>query len=151
MKKNSIFILFVALLATSIYAQDTAAEKIQKTEIYSLIDQYAQAREQKDTVLLASILTIAVDQLVSSGVWRRGKEEAMQGMLQSSASNPGERTLNIEKIRFLDSGSAIVDTKYQILNSDGSIRNMWSTFIVAFEEGRWKITAIRNMLPAGQQ
>jgi hypothetical protein len=84
-------------------------------------------------------------------MWRTGKNESIQGMLQSSAGNPGTRTLKIEKIRFLNAESAIADARYQIKNPDGTLRNMWSTFIVVFEENRWKISAIRNMLPAAPQ
>ncbi len=60
------------------------------------------ARAKKDTLLLRNILTEDIDQLVSSGKWRKGKEESMKGMLQSSENNPGTRTLNIENIRLLN-------------------------------------------------
>jgi len=66
-----------------------------------------------DTVMLKSILTPDVDQLVSSGEWRTGIEGAMKGMVRSSTSNPGKRTL------------------------------------VVYKGNMWKITAIGNMLPAG--
>ena len=131
-----------------IYAQDAISNTEKRQGIYNLIDTYARAREKKDAVLLDSILTTDIDQLVSSGKWRNGKKESMKGMLQSSSSNPGTRTLKIEKIRFLNLVSAIADARYQIQNADGTVRKMWSTFIVVYEEDRWKITAIRNMLPA---
>lgn len=130
-----------------IYSQDTSGTVEQRQRIYALVDTYAQARETKDSVLLKSILTTDVDQLVSSGKWRKGKNESMKGMLQSSVSNPGTRTLKIEKLRFLNFESAIADARYQIQNADGTVRKMWSTFIVVYEEDRWKITGIRNMLP----
>lgn len=132
----------------SLYAQDSASKNDQRQEIYALVDAYAQARETKDSVLLKGILTADVDQLVSSGKWRKGKNESMKGMLQSSASNPGSRTLKIETIRFLNSYNAIADARYHIQNADGSVRKMWSTFIVVYETEKWKIAAIRNMLPA---
>ena len=131
-----------------IYAQEKEAYDKHEQVIYSLIDAYAEARENKDSLLLQRILMPDVDQLVSSGRWRYGKKEAMAGMLQSSASNPGTRTLNIEKIRFFNSESGIVDARYEIQNTDGTSRKMWSTFIVVYEENKWKISAIRNMLPA---
>lgn len=131
-----------------IYPQDSASTSEKRQGIYALVDRYARAREKKDTVLLESILATDVDQLVSSGKWRRGKKQSMDGMLRSSTGNPGKRTLKIEKIRFLTSVSAIADARYQIRNADGSVRKMWSTFIVVYEEDKWKITAIRNMLPA---
>jgi len=68
--------------------------------------------------------------------------------MRSSETNPGTRKIHIEKIRYLDSGIAIADAKYEIQNPDGTSRKMWSTFIVIYQDNRWKITAIRNMLPA---
>jgi len=86
--------------------------------------------------------------LVSSGTWRYGKNACMHGMMQSSENHPGERSLTIEKIRLLNSSAAIVDTRYEIKNGDGSTRKMWSTFIVVLDGKSWKISGIRNMLPA---
>lgn len=147
---NKMWILVVCsnFLITVAYSQVTKLSSQKNQPIYTLIDQYAQARETKDTVLLEQILTKDIDQLVSSGEWRRGFETAKQGMLNSSTANPGSRTLTIDQIRFLSSKTALVDTRYEIQNADGSLRKMWSTFIVVFQNNRWKITAIRNMLPA---
>ena len=144
-----LFALFNLLLATSLYAQDAATQNKHKQDIASLIDKYAQAREKQDTVLLKSILTEEIDQLVSNGEWRRGIRTAIEGMQRSSSSNPGERTLTVDNIRFINAETAIADARYEIQNTDGTIRRMWSTFIVVYEAGTWKITAIRNMLPAG--
>jgi hypothetical protein len=70
-------------------------------------------------------------------------------MMQSSTSNPGERVLTIDKLRLLNAGTALVDARYEIKNTNGTIRKMWSTFLVVQQDGAWKIAAIRNMLPAG--
>ena len=148
MKNRFLFILCTFMAMSLISAQDAISNTEKRQGIYNLIDAYAGAREKKDAVLLDSILTSDVDQLVSSGKWRKGKKESMKGMLQSSSNNPGTRTLKIEKIRFLNSVNAIADARYQIQNADGTARKMWSAFIVVYEEGSWKITAIRNMLPA---
>ena len=148
MKKTTIFILFIFIIPTCIFAQNTSDINKQKQEIYSLIEKYTQSRETLDTVLLKSILTPDIDQLVSSGEWRTGIEGAMKGMVRSSTSNPGKRTLKVEKIRFINPESAIADARYEIENADGTSRKMWSTFIVIQENKKWKITAIRNMLPA---
>lgn len=116
--------------------------------VTQLIDSYVQAREARDTALLSSILTTDIDQLTSSGNWRHGKEASMQGMLRSSANNPGKRRIRVENIRILGKESAMADTRYEIENADGRVRKMWSTFIVQLEDEKWKIAAIRNMLPA---
>jgi hypothetical protein len=148
---KAIFLLVtIQLVAPLLHAQNRKRDDDNKKAIYILIDKYSQAREQRDTVLLKSILTTDVDQLVSTGEWRTGIQSSVKGMLNSSVANPGSRTLTVDKIRFLNLNDAIVDCKYEIRNPDGSIRKMWSTFIVAAEGGAWKISAIRNMLPAGR-
>lgn len=147
MNKRFIFVLCCIYLTTAAYAQKTDIPSKKEQPIYTLINQYAQARETKDTVLLKQILTDDIDQLVSTGEWRRGFETAKKGMLNSSSANLGSRTLTVDQIRFLSRDTALVDTRYEIQNADGSLRKMWSTFIVVYQNGRWKITAIRNMLP----
>jgi hypothetical protein len=133
-----------------LHAQNTIPDDKQKKDIYFLIDNYSQAREKRDTILLKSILTSDVDQLVSTGEWRNGIDASVKGMLNSSASSPGKRTLSIERIRLLNPTNAIVDCKYEIQNTDGTTRRMWSTFIVVSDQKNWKISAIRNMLPTQQ-
>ena len=100
--------------------------------------------------MLRSILTENVDQLVSSGEWRTGIAIAIEGMQRSSATNEGKRTLKVEKFRMLSPDVSIVDARYQIENKDGTIRKMWSTFVLVKEENQWKISSIRNMLPTNQ-
>lgn len=146
---KNIFLVIIFLTHVLIFnAQTTAPNNEQRKTITALIDQYSEAREKSDTVLLKNILTNDVDQLVSTGEWRVGINAAVQGMLKSSANSPGTRTLKIENIRMLSATSAIVDCRYEIQNSDGTIRKMWSTFIVMAEKKKWKINAIRNMMPS---
>ena len=150
--KKFAFILTILnfLLTPFLPAQGSKEENEQKKEIYTLIDNCSLAREKKDTLLLKRILTSDVDQLVSTGEWRNGIGEAVQGMLRSSAANPGSRTLTVDKIRLLDSQHALVDARYEITGTEGDTRKMWSTIVVVHQPGGWKIAAIRNMLPAGQ-
>jgi hypothetical protein len=150
MKTSLLFIIPIVIAALPAMAQNYTPNQKRNQAISILIDQYSQAREKKDTILLKSILTTHVDQLVSSGEWRNGMRESIDGMMRSSDSNPGSRKLIVEKIRFINSKSAIVDARYEIQNTDGTIRKMWSTFIVVKSKNSWKITAIRNMLPTGQ-
>jgi hypothetical protein len=130
------------------HSQDTTITDQQRTAITSLIDQYAQAREKSDTVLLKAILTTDIDQLVSTGEWREGIRSAIEGMLRSSSNSPGTRTLSVAKIQKLNSTTAIVDCRYEIQTTTGTTRKMWSTFIVVMDKKEWKIRSIRNMLPA---
>ena len=147
---KNIFLLLICLLvgAPGVRAQDNKPAEVQQKAIAALIDRYSEARERSDTALLKTILTKDVDQLVSTGEWRTGIGAAIEGMLKSSAGSPGTRMLTIDKMRMLSATCAIVDCRYEIRNKDNTIRKMWSSFIVVFDKSTWKISAIRNMLPA---
>ena len=148
MKKTALLFLSHFACIMVLYSQDATVNDQRQKAITSLIDQYSQAREKRDTTLLKTILTPGVDQLVSTGEWRVGLNAAIEGMMKSSANSPGTRTLHIEKIQTITPSSAIVDCRYEIQNTDGTARKMWSTFIVIADKKTWKIMAIRNMLPA---
>ena len=149
--KNIVLLLLLNLTGVLfLYAQNNMPDDHQLKAIASLIDQYSEAREKRDTVLLKTILTTDVDQLVSTGEWRNGIGASVEDMLKTSINSPGTRTLNIEKIRMINPSSAIVDCRYEIQNKDGTTRKMWSTFIVISDKKVWKISAIRNMLPTTQ-
>lgn len=147
MKARYLLIVLSSMLGFELYAQGPKQDQA----IRALVDTYSLAREKQDTVLLKTILTEDIDQLVSSGEWREGIKGATSGMIQSSTTNPGTRTLRVEKIRYLTPRSAVADARYTIQNPDGTSRQMWSTFIVVAQRGKWKIAAIRNMLPSGQR
>jgi uncharacterized protein (TIGR02246 family) len=147
--KRMLLLPAITALTLTLYAQDAIPTDNQRKAISSLIDKYSEAREKRDTSLLKSILTSDVDQLVSTGEWRNGIDASVKGMLNSSASSPGTRTLTVEKIRMLSSDNALVDCRYEIQNAGGTTRRMWSTFVVVLRQKTWKISAIRNMLPSG--
>ena len=147
--KPIILLILLNLSSTAVCGQEP--NERQRRAISAVIDQYSRARETRDTVLLRQILTDDIDQLVSSGEWRTGIQSAVEGMLVSSSNSPGRRALDIEKIRLISSTSALVDCKYEIQRADGTARRMWSTFIIVLsKKGAWKISGIRNMLPAPQ-
>lgn len=149
--KKTVFLLLLNITAVFLsYGQYSKPNDHEQKAITTLIDKYSEARDKSDTVLLKAILTTDIDQLVSTGEWRKGIGSAVQGMLKSSGNNPGDRTLTIESIRMLNPTTSIVDCRYEIKNADGTTRKMWSTFIAVTEKEVWKISAIRNMLPSTQ-
>jgi uncharacterized protein (TIGR02246 family) len=147
MKSFFVSVLFILLSTQSGFSQTSDKQKADSNEILQLINQYSAARENRDTVLLKQILTADVDQLVSSGEWRNGIDSAVKGMLASSSTNPGDRKLTVEKIKFLSENSALVDARYIITIPDLTLRKMWSSFVVVRTKKNWQISAIRNMLP----
>ncbi len=145
MKLLSLFLFLLPVLA---FSQIHPKEKEDAVKIHGLIERYSQARETQDTVLLKQLLTNDIDQLVSSGEWRTGIREAIDGMLRSSGTNPGSRRLQVEKIKYLSDEIALVDCRYIITSPSGEERNLWSSFTVIFHKKSWKISAIRNMSPS---
>ena len=142
-----VVIILFCFVSIGTFAQKLKLASKQQQDISMLIDRYSQAREQRDTALLINILTEEIDQLVSSGEWRHGIDESVQGMLRSSTNNTGTRKIIIDQMRLLTATSALVDARYEIQNTDGTARKMWSTFVVVYSKSQWKIAAIRNMLP----
>ena len=125
----------------------TAVAQGNEQAIIDLVDQYGKARAEKNVELLNALLVKEVDQLVSTGEWRRGLDESLAGMMRSSTRQPGSRSLSVEKVRFITDRCAIADARYVIDNGDGTERKMWSTFVAVLDGNQWKIAAIRNMLP----
>lgn len=135
-------LLLLAVLSLPMAAQhekDDAA-------IRGLVKNYLEFRDRADTVALAGIFVADVDQLVSSGEWRKGREELVKGTIASTGSG-GKRTLTVETIRHITGDAAIADARYELVGA-ADTRRMWSSFVFARQSGVWKIAAIRNMLPA---
>ena len=117
--------------------------------IREVVRRYQDARERRDKDALSALFTSDADQLVSSGEWRLGREAVVTGGLASSARG-GSRALIVERVRRLGADVAIADARYQISGGESGTRNMWSTFVLARQKDGWRISAIRNMLPAPQ-
>ena len=150
MSKVPLLALAALLLVTAGCSEPAPrAEEGDSEAIRDLVGKYAAARESRDPDSIRALFTDDADQLVSSGVWRRGREALVEGMLGSSRRNPGTRTLDVETVRFPAPGVAVADARYVIKGSDGAPdRRMWSTFLCLRSPTGWRIAAIRNMLPA---
>lgn len=138
--------LILLVFPIAVFAQSNSGQDTEKIKF--LIAEYSSARETQDSILLRKILTEDIDQLVSNGQWRIGLAEATAGMQTSTRSNPGTRSLEVEKIKFLSEDVALVDCRYIITSPNGSKREMWSSFSVVKTGENWRISAIRNMNPS---
>jgi uncharacterized protein (TIGR02246 family) len=118
------------------------------TAIRALVRDYVNARELRDSKAIEALFTEDADQHTTSGEWRRGRAQVVQGTMESSKRNPGTRSITVAAIRFLTPDVAIADGPYNI--GDGAnIRRNWTTIVVRRVDGRWRIAAIRNAtLPA---
>jgi uncharacterized protein (TIGR02246 family) len=117
--------------------------------IRQVVRNYLVARERRDPKAVANVFTPDADQLVSTGEWRRGREELVRGTLASSESTGGHRTIAIQKIRLLAPSVAIADGPYDLTGlAGGQSRRMWTTFVLTRGSEGWRIAAIRNMRPS---
>jgi uncharacterized protein (TIGR02246 family) len=148
---NTLFAAGMLLLAVSgISAQaPQGLSPADDAAVRGLVRQYNDAREANDPKAIEALFVADADQLVSSGEWRRGRDVLVKGAMASSARTGGTRTLTVETIRMVAPDVALADARYEISGlADGSTRKMWSTFVMAKQAGAWRISAIRNMLPA---
>ena len=136
----------LAVVSTSAQAPTPANDEAAVREI---VKRYVDAREQRDPKAIEALFTEDADQLTSSGQWRRGRGEVVKGTMASSQQTGGTRTITIETVRFPARGVAIADGRYEISGlAGGATRRMWTSFVLTGSDGGWRITAIRNMLPA---
>src|SRR5689334_20092412 len=142
MMRSLMLMLATASFLPAQPAKDEAAVK-------AVVARYVDAREKRDAAAIEVVFTKDADQLVSSGEWRKGREAVVKGTLASSESSGGHRTITVENVRFVTADVAIADGRYEITGmASGQDRRMWSTFVIIRGADGWRISAIRNMLPA---
>ncbi len=149
MNRRYFFAATTCLAATgaTASAQEPAADE---TAVRQVIQRYVDAREARDARDIEPLLTPDADQLVSDGTWRRGRDELVKGMLESSRKNPARRTITVESVRMLTPDVALADGRYTQKGRDGGKdRAMWTSITLKRGADGWRIAAIRNMLPTG--
>jgi uncharacterized protein (TIGR02246 family) len=146
---------FVCLFAAGgaalapLFAQAPSSAAGDETAIKEVVRKYVDAREARDPKAIEPLLTADADQLVSDGTWRRGRDSLVRGMLESSRRTGGRRNITVESVRLLSNDVAIADGRYtQTGLAGGGNREMWTTIVLRRGPDGWRITAIRNMLPA---
>jgi uncharacterized protein (TIGR02246 family) len=143
--------LLPALMLTCapLLAQGLSPAPGDDSAIREVVQKYVDAREAKDPKAIEALFVGDADQLVSDGAWRKGRDELVRGMLESSRKTGGRRTISVESVRLLAPDVALVDGRYKQTGlADGKDREMWTTIILKRDPKGWRIAAIRNMLPA---
>lgn len=140
--------LLVLCLAavTPAAAQNPGTQPPDDAAVKAAVRSYMNARELRDPAAIEALFTMDADQHTTSGEWRRGRGQVAGGSLASSTRTPGTRSITVETVRFITPDVAIADGPYAITTST-SVRQMWTTIVLAREQGAWRITAIRNMVP----
>jgi uncharacterized protein (TIGR02246 family) len=141
-------ILCCVVLFSSLSVQNSARSN-DEAAIREVVSKYVDARERIDPKAVEELFTSDADQLVSSGEWRKGREAVVRGTMASSNSTGGKRSITVESIRLLSPDVALADGRYELTGlAGGATRSMWTTLVLKRTGKSWRITAIRNMLPA---
>ncbi len=144
--RASIFAAITLLLAVGAFIQTPSKDE---AAIREIVSQYVGARERIDPKAVEELFTTDADQLVSSGEWRRGRDAVVRGAMASSQRTGGRRTITVESVRMVTPDVAIADGRYELTGlAGGTSRSMWATLVLKRTDKGWRITAIRNMLPA---
>ncbi len=139
----------IALITVSTVLGQTPAHSNDESAIRELVGQYVAARDHSDAAAIARLFSEDADQLVSTGEWRKGRDQVVRGTLASSQAAGGKRTINIESVRFISGDVALADGRYEIAGVGGAdTRRMWTSLLMKRTPSGWRIAAIRNMLPA---
>ncbi len=143
------FAWFCACLAGVLPLLGQSESRPDEAAIRAIVQRYVDARERRDPKAVETLFTADADQLVSSGEWRKGRDEVVRGAMASSQRTGGTRSIDVESIRMITPDVAIVDGRYNLTGlASGQTRRMWTTLILKRTSQGWRIVAIRNMLPA---
>ena len=139
-------LLLIAFFYGTVWAQRSSDRNEQA--VLSVVAEYMEARNHKDSEAVRRLFTPDADQLVSTGEWRKSLGDLIRGTSASSQKETGTSSITVEDVRFVCSRVAIVDGRYRASSLNGTVRDMWTTIILKRLGRDWRITAIRNMLPA---
>jgi uncharacterized protein (TIGR02246 family) len=143
------FVLLFLILSSASWFAPQSANGNDEAAIREVVSKYVDARERIDPKAVEQLFTSDADQLVSSGEWRKGRDAVVRGTMASSTNTGGKRTITVESVRFISSDVAIADGRYELTGlAGGTSRSMWTTIVLKRTGKEWRITAIRNMLPA---
>ena len=146
-----VHVILAVCLAAATGSTGVQAGNADEAAIRDVVKKYVNAREQRDPADIRALFTSDADQLTSSGEWRRGREALVKGALASSEANRGQRSIAIDAIRQLAPGVVLADGAYTIAGEQGApTRNMRTSFVLVKGSDGWRISAIRNMLPAAR-
>jgi uncharacterized protein (TIGR02246 family) len=144
-KRLGLSFCLLAFISMAAIAQDTADRSADEAAIRQVTQDYIARRDEGDEAGLRALLTENVDQRLTSGRMRIGRDEVVSGSLGSTQSSGGTRVITLREIRFLGDDVAIANGDYNSLGrADGTDLYMLTTFIFQRNGEKWRIAAIRN-------
>lgn len=130
-------------LAVADESQSRAADEVAIREVTQA---FITTRDDNDEAGLRALLTAAVDQGLTSGSIRSGRDAVVSGALDMTRGTGGTRSIKLDTIRFLGDDVAIANGRYNSLGrSDGADLRMQTTMVFWRVDGNWLIDAIRNV------
>jgi len=138
-----LFMLVTASVAAE--AQDALDRSADESAIRQVTQDYIARRDEGDEAGLRALLTEKVDQRLTSGRMRLGRDAVVSGSLGSTQNSGGKRVITLNDIRFLGADVAIANGNYDSLGrADGTDLYMRTTIVFWRVDGKWRIDAIRN-------
>jgi len=146
MRKRLGFLLLMLVTASvAAVAQDAPDRSTDESAIRQVTQDYIARRDEGDEAGLRTLLTEKVDQRLTSGRMRLGRDEVVSGSLGSTQNSGGKRVITLNDIRFLGADVAIANGNYDSLGrADGTDLYMRTTIVFWRVDGKWRIDAIRN-------
>jgi hypothetical protein len=141
-----IIIALTLITAPALWAQ-TPESKTDEAAVRALIDRYVNARDRARRKGYRGALHRR-RRPVHDGrrVAARDDQAVVTGTAESTKQNPGDRSIDVQALRFVSPDVAIADGWYNIA---GSAQKRWTTMVFRREAGTWRIAAVRNMTPTG--
>jgi uncharacterized protein (TIGR02246 family) len=145
----SLMLLLLTVGSDVVRGQGPAGRAQDEAAIKKVVQAFIGTRDNNDAESLRVLLTEDVDQQVTSGGMRSGREAVVKGSLATTQSTGGQRTIARGTIRFIAPDVAIADGPYDIIGrNDGPDRHYRATMVLKKDGGQWRIAAIRNMEPS---
>ena len=139
-----LLVTFVTMSAPAL-AEDAVDRSADESAIRQVTQDYIARRDEGDEAGLRALLTENVDQRLTSGRMRLGRDDVVSGSLGSTQSSGGKRVITLNDIRFLGADVAIANGNYDSLGrADGTDLYMRTTIVFWRVDGKWRIDAIRN-------
>jgi uncharacterized protein (TIGR02246 family) len=143
--KLGFLLLMLVTASVAAEAQDALDRSADESAIRQVTQDYIARRDEGDEAGLRALLTEKVDQRLTSGRMRLGRDEVVSGSLGSTQNSGGKRVITLNDIRFLGADVAIANGNYDSLGrADGTDLYMRTTIVFWRVDGKWRIDAIRN-------
>ena len=141
-----LLVTFVTMIAPAL-AEDVVDRSADESAIRQVTQDYIARRDEGDEAGLRALLTEKVDQRLTSGRMRLGRDAVVSGSLGSTQNSGGIRVITLNDIRFLGADVSIANGNYDSLGrADGTDLHMQTTIVFWRFDGKWHIDAIRNSL-----